>query len=90
MPGTPLTLSMVSPISASTSTTCSGRDAELVLHAGGVVPRAFFARIEHADAVAHQLKEILVAGDDRDVVAFGRGPLRHRADHIVGFVALVR
>ncbi len=46
-----------------------GRDAELLLHSGRVVPGAFVARVEDADAVAHQLKEVLVAGDDHDVVA---------------------
>ena len=37
------------------------RDAELLLHALRVVPGAFVARVEDADAVADQLKEILVA-----------------------------
>ena len=66
-----------------------GRHTELVLDAAGVVPDAFVARIEHANAVAHQLKEVLVAGDDRDGVA-GRGcALGHRANDIVGFIALL-
>ena len=65
------------------------RDAELLFHAGGVVPRAFVARVEHADAVPHELKEVLVARDDRDAVGLGCRPLGDRADHIVGFVALV-
>ena len=41
------------------------RDAELLLHARGVVPGALVARVEDADAVADELKEVLVAGDDR-------------------------
>src|SRR6059036_1114553 len=43
------------------------RDAELLLHARHVVPGAFVARVVHADAVAHELKEILVHGHDGDV-----------------------
>ena len=45
-----------------------GRHAELLLHAGGVVPGAVVARVEDADAVADELKEILVSRDDRHVV----------------------
>ena len=89
MPGTPLTLSMVSPISASTSTTCSGATPNFSFTPLGVVPAAFVARVVDADAVAHQLKEVLVAGDDRDLVTFRRRPLGHCPDHVVGFVALV-
>ena len=64
--------------------------AEFFLHAGGVVPRAFVPRVEHANPVAHELEEVLVSRHDRHAVAFRCRPLRHRADHIVGFVARVR
>ncbi len=67
-----------------------GRDAELVLHARRVVPRAFFLRVEHADPVVDELKKILVAGDDRHVEAGGGRLRRQRPDHIVGLVALGR
>ena len=50
MPGTPATLSLVSPTSASTSTTCCRRDAELLDHPVGVEPGAVLARVVDADA----------------------------------------
>ena len=87
MPGTPLMLSIESPISASTSTTCVGRDAELLLHALGVVPGAIVARVVDGDAVVHELEEVLVAGDDRDLEAGRHRLRRQRADHVVGLVA---
>ena len=80
-------LSMVSPISASTSTTCSGATPNFSFTPGGVVPGAFVARVEDADAVADELEEVLVARDDRDLEAGRRRLLRQRADHVVGFVA---
>ena len=86
MPGTPLMLSIVSPISASTSTTCSGVTPNFSLHAGRVVPGAFVARVEDADAVPDELKEVLVARHDGDVEPGRRRLHRQRADHIVGFV----
>jgi hypothetical protein len=64
-----------------------GRHAEFLAHARRVVPRAFVARVEDADAVAHQLEEILVHGDDGDIKPCGRGLHRQRANHIVGLVA---
>ena len=88
MPGTPLMLSIVSPISASTSTTWSGATPNFSFTPVGVVPGAFVARVEDADAVADELKEVLVARDDRDVEAGRRRLHRQRPDHIVGFVAL--
>ena len=67
-----------------------GGDAELLLDPGGVVPRAFVARIEHADAVAHQLEKILVEGDDHRLET-GAGRLhRQRTDDIVGFIPIGR
>ena len=89
MPGTPLMLSIESPISARTSTTCVRRDAELLLHAFGVVPRAFVARVVDLEAVVHELKEVLVARDDRDLEALGDGLRRQRADDVVGLEAFV-
>ena len=87
MPGTPFTLSMESPISARTSTTWSGRHAELLGHARGIEPGALVARVVDADAVADQLEEVLVAGDDRHLEAGRRRLRRQRADHIVGLEA---
>ena len=63
---------------------------ELRLHAFGVVPGARVARIENTDAVAYELKEILVAGDDSDVEAGGLGLSCNSADHVVRFDPLVR
>ena len=66
-----------------------GSDAELRLDAFRVVPRAFIARVEHANArrVVDELKEILVARHDRDRPAVGHAAHRQRADHVVGFEA---
>ena len=64
MPGTPGTLSTLSPISASTSPTFSGPDAELLVHMR-VVDAAVVHRVEHVDrAVLDQLHQILVGADD--------------------------
>jgi hypothetical protein len=49
MPGTPATLSLVSPTSASTSTTCDGLHAELLDDARCVEPGAVLARVVDAD-----------------------------------------
>ena len=51
-----------------------GPHAELFEHAGGVVPRAFVARVVDGDAVADELEEILVARDDGDVESLPRAP----------------
>jgi hypothetical protein len=67
-----------------------GKDAEFVLDRSRVVPGAFFLRVKHTDAVAHQLEEILVAGDDGDVEARGDSLRGQRTDHVVGFIALRR
>ena len=66
-----------------------GGDAEFRLDPFRVVPRAFVARVEHADAccVVHKLKEILVAGHDYHGPAFGDRSHRQRADDIIGFEA---
>src|SRR5206468_1407968 len=47
------------------------RDAQLLFDRGGVVPRAFVARVEYPDAVVHQLKEVLVERDEDRVEAGG-------------------
>ena len=65
MPGTPGTLSVGSPASAWTSTTLSGRDAELLEHLGRA-DRRFLSGSNIADAGADQLHQILVGGDDGD------------------------
>ena len=64
------------------------RDAEFLLHARRVVPGAFFLGVVDLDAVAHQLKEILVAGDDDHFEAGRRRLHGQRPDDVVGFVAL--
>ena len=65
----------------------AGRHPELLGDAGGIEPGAFVARVVDADAVTHQLEEILVPGDEGDVEA-GSGSLRRqRAQHVVGFEA---
>ena len=88
MPGTPLMLSIVSPISASTSTTCSGATPNFSFTPSASYQVPSSRGVEDADAVADELIEILVARDDRHLEA-GRGRLlRQRPDHIVGFVAL--
>ena len=46
-----------------------GPHAELLDDAGRVEPGALVARVVDADAVADELEEVLVAGDDRDVEA---------------------
>ena len=69
MPGTPLMLSIESPISASTSTTCSGATPNFSFTPVGVVPGAFVARVVDRMPSCDELKEVLVAGDDRDVEA---------------------
>ena len=67
-----------------------GPDAELLLDAVRVVPRTRVARVEHGHAVADELEEVLVAGDDRYVEP-GRARLRgQRADDVVGLERLVR
>ena len=48
--------------------------AELLDDARRVVPGAFIARVEDANAVADELEEILVAGDDRDLESGARAP----------------
>jgi hypothetical protein len=65
-----------------------GRHAELLLHALGVVPGSLFLRIPDADAVAHELKEVLVAGHDRNLEAGRGGFLGQRPDYIVRLESL--
>ncbi len=60
--------------------------AELFDDAVGVEPEAFVARVVDLDAVADELEEVLVAGDDRHVEAGLARLSRQRADHIVGLV----
>ena len=90
MPGTPLMLSMESPIKRQHVDHLIGPHAELLQHAVGVEPRALIARVEDADRAADELKEVLVAGDDRDVESGCRGLRRQRADHVVGLEPLAR
>src|ERR1041385_1877981 len=76
MPGTPLMLSIVSPISARTSTTRFGGTPNF-----SFTPSASYP-------VPPQREEVLVAGHDRHLEAGGGRFLGQRADHVVGFVAL--
>ena len=88
IPGTPLTLSMVSPMSASTSTTWPGATPNFSFTPASSYQVPSSRGLNTRIAVADQLEEVLVAGDDDDVVALGHALPGHRADHIVGFVAL--
>ena len=90
MPGTPLTLSDVSPISASTSITCSGGTPNFCDDALGVEPRAPGRAGCRPGRAADQLEEVLVAGDERDLEAARRGLAGERAHDVVGFVAIRR
>ena len=65
------------------------RNAELLLHALGVVPRPVVARVVDLHSVVDELEEVLVAGHDRDLEAGGDGLRRQRSDHVVGFEPLV-
>ena len=67
-----------------------GRHTELLGHARGIEPGALVARVVDADAVADQLEEVLVAGDDGHLEAGGSRLGRQRAQHIVGLEALGR
>ena len=82
-------LSIESPISASTSTTCAGATPNFSFTPVGVEPRAVVLRVVDLDAVVDELEEVLVAGDDRDVEAGLDRLRRQRPDHVVGLEALV-
>ena len=73
MPGTPGTLSIESPISAWTSISLSGRDAELLHHLGRA-DRLLLDRVQHLHAGPDQLHQVLVGGDDGDLAAGLRRP----------------
>ena len=83
-------LSIESPISASTSTTCSGDTPNFSFTpaASNQVPSSL--RVVDLDPVVHQLEEVLVAGDDRHLEAGIGGLLRQRPDHVVSLVPLRR
>ena len=89
MPGAPGMLSTLSPLSASRSATCSGRHAHVLLGFFGVVPQVVFHGIHHAHVVVHQLQHVFVAGNDGHVNSLLRGAAGQRADHVVGFEAVV-
>jgi hypothetical protein len=62
------------------------RHAELGLHGGHV--QAFVAHgVDQRDALVDQLREVLVAGGDDDVVAAGGRDAGQRADRVVGLDA---
>ena len=65
-----------------------GRDTELLLHGSRVVPRAFVARVEHTQAVVHELVEVLVHRHDDDVEACGGRLHGQRPDDVVGLIIL--
>ena len=62
------------------------RYTKLLLHFGRA-DGAVLDRIEHADAVTDQLHQVLVRGDDDDIVALGERCLRIRGDQIIRFKA---
>ena len=88
MPGTPGTLSVESPISACTSMTFDGRHAE-ALHHLLLADHLVLHGVVHAHAWAHELHQVLVGGDDRDVGAGLRRLARVGGDEVVGLVALL-
>ena len=59
------------------------RHAELGEHTGGI-ERFTAHRIDQRDTRSDELRQILVAGRDQHVDALCCGPLRQRADHVVG------
>ena len=63
-----------------------GRDAEFLEHLGRA-DRPILHRIEHCDAVADQLHQILVRRDDGDLGAPGRGLPGIGGDQVVGLEA---
>ena len=67
-----------------------GQHAELRPHAFGIEPRAVVFRVVDADRPLDELEEVLVAGDDRHLVALRRRLAGQRADDVVGLEALVR
>ncbi len=86
MPGTPGTLSVESPISACTSITLSGGDAEFLHHLGGA-DAAVLHGVVHDDAVVDELHQVLVGGDDGGGGA-GFARLAHIGrDQVVGLEA---
>ena len=60
------------------------RNAENLFHLSGVADQVVLRRIQHADAVAHELEHVFVAGDHVHRMAGGIGLMRQRADDIVG------
>src|SRR5262249_5780793 len=64
-----------------------GPDAELLEPSRRVVPRAFVARVVHADAVSDELEEVLVARDDRDVEPRLMPRPCQGSDDVIGLVA---
>ena len=87
MPGTPGTLSTLSPISARTSPTLSGATPNFSMTLASV-DAAVVHRVEHVDFVIEdQLHQILVGADDRHFPA-GVSSRGHVAgDDVVGFQA---
>ena len=89
MPGTPLMLSMESPINASTSTTCSGATPNFVLtpsasyHAPSSRGLNTRTPVESSTSWKKSLSPVTIATGP----AFGDGAHRQRADHVVGFEA---
>ena len=64
-----------------------GRNTHELGHFGRVVQGVVLGRVEHPDALVHQLEHVLVAGNNDHVHAGGRRLPRDGSDHVVGLVA---
>ena len=88
MPGTPGTLSVESPASACTSTTLSGGTPNFSITSSRPIFFDFMAS-NMTTPGTHELHQVLVGGDDRDVAAGVDDLARVRRDEVVGLVALL-
>ena len=52
-----------------------------------LIDKVFFVRLQDLDLFIHELKSVLVARDDKDLITLLLAARRQRADHIIGFVA---
>ncbi len=88
MPGTPGTLSVESPASDCTSTTLSGGTPNFSITSSRADLLGLHG-VEHDNARAHELHQVLVGGDDRDVAAGVDDLARVGRDEVVGLIALL-
>ena len=87
IPGAPGMLSTLSPASACTSITRSGPTPNFASTPFGIDADVLH-RVEHLDAAAHQLHQVLVRRDDRHPPPGLARLFRQRRDDVVGLVAL--